>query len=70
MKPSSLLITLGALLSATTFKWSELWDRRTLREICQDAKAGKLHTTLYTKIVAPVSVVLIIVGTYLDLTWR
>jgi hypothetical protein len=70
MKLSTLLIALGGLLSATTLRWSQINSRRTLSEIYQDAKVGKLRTTLYAKIVAPVSLVLIIVGIYLALTWR
>lgn len=70
MKLSTLIIILGGLLSATTLKSSQIWDRRSLREIYHDAKAGRLRPTLYAKVVAPVSLTLIIVGTYLALTWR
>ena len=70
MKLSTLLITLGGLLAATTMKWSQFWDRRTLNQIYQDAKAGRLRSTSYQKIATPVAVALIVVGTYLALTWR
>jgi hypothetical protein len=70
MKLSTLLIVLGGLLSATTLKWSQIWDRRTVSEIYRDAKAGKLRSTLYAKIIAPISFILILVGMYLALTWR
>jgi hypothetical protein len=70
MKLSTLLIVLAGLLSATTLKWSQIWNRRTLTEIYQDAKAGKLRSTLYAKIIAPISFILILVGMYLALTWR
>jgi hypothetical protein len=70
MKLSTLLIALGGLLAATTLRWSQIRDRRTLNEIYQDAKAGKLRTTLYAKIITPVSLVLTIVGIYLALTWQ
>lgn len=71
MKLSTLLITLGGLLAVTTRKWPIItWDKRTIRQIYQDAKAGKLRSSLYAKIVAPLSLLLIIIGTYLELTWR
>ena len=70
MKLSTLLIVLGGLLSATTLKWSQIRDRRTVAEIYRDAKAGKLRSTLYAKIIAPISFILIPAGMYLALTWR
>lgn len=70
MKLSTLLIVLGGLLSATTLKWSQIWNRRTLTEIYQDAKAGKRRSTVYAKIIGPISFILILVGMYLALTWR
>jgi hypothetical protein len=70
MKLSFLLICLGGLLAATTLRWSQIWDRRTLKQIHQDIKAGKQRSSLYQKIVAPVSLTLIIVGLYLAFTWR
>jgi hypothetical protein len=70
MKLSTLLILVGGLLSATTLKWPQIWDRRTLSEIYRDAKAGKLRTTLYAKIVGRVSLIIIFVGIYLAFTWR
>ena len=38
--------------------------------IYQHAKPGKLGATLYAKIVAPISFILIGAGMYLALTWR
>jgi hypothetical protein len=70
MKLSTLLILLGALLSATTLKWSLMWDRRTINQIYQDANAGMQRATLYTRIIAPISLILILTGVYLALTWR
>ena len=70
MKLSFLLIFLGGLLAATSLRWSQIWDRRPMKQIYQDIKAGKQRSTLYQKIVAPVSLTLIIVGLYLALTWR
>jgi hypothetical protein len=70
MKLSTLLILLAGLLLATTLKWSQVWERRTIGQIYQDAKAGKQRATLYARIIAPISLVLIIVGIYLALTWR
>lgn len=70
MKLSTLLIILGGLLAATATKWPNILARRTISQIYQDAKARRLHSSLYAKIVAPVSLVLIIVGMYLALTWR
>jgi hypothetical protein len=70
MKTSFLLICLGGLLAATTLSWSQLSDRRSLKQVHLDIKAGKQRSTLYAKIVAPISVALIAAGLYLALTWR
>jgi hypothetical protein len=70
MKLSTLLILLGGLLSATTLKWSQVWDRRTISQIYQDAKAGKQRATLYARIIVPISLTLILIGMYLALTSR
>jgi len=70
MKLSTLLILLAGLLLATTQKWSQMWDRRTISQIYRDAKAGKQRSTLYARIIAPISLTLIVIGTYLALTWR
>jgi hypothetical protein len=47
-----------------------MWDRRAISQIYQDAKAGKQRATLYAKIIAPISLTLILIGMYLALTWR
>ncbi len=70
MKTSTLLISLGGILSATTLKWPWNWDRRTIAEIYRDSKAGKLQMSLYAKLISPISFALIIFGMYLALTWR
>jgi hypothetical protein len=72
MKLSFLLICLGGLLAATTLSWSELWrwDRRSFKQLYQDARAGKLRSTLYAKIVTLVSAALTVAGIYFALTWR
>jgi hypothetical protein len=70
MKTSFLLICLGGLLAATTIRWTQFPDRRSLKQVHQDIKSGKQRSTLYAKIVAPVSAALIVVGLYLALTWR
>jgi hypothetical protein len=70
MKLSFLLICLGGLLAATSLRWSQILDRRSLEQIYQDIKVGKQRSTLYQKIVAPISLTLIIVGLYLAFTWR
>jgi hypothetical protein len=70
MPLSSLLVILGGLLAATTVKWSQILDWRTLNQIYQDAKAGRLHSTWYQKIATPVAAALILVGLYLALTQR
>lgn len=70
MKLSSLLILLGTLLAATSLRWSQIWERRSLKEIHQDIKVGKQRSTLYQKIVAPVSLALMIAGMYLAFTWH
>jgi uncharacterized Tic20 family protein len=70
IKLSTLLIVLGGLLAATTVKWWMFSDRHTVPVVYQHAKAGKLGVTMYAKIVAPVSFILIVAGMYLALTWR
>jgi hypothetical protein len=70
MKLSTLVIIFGGLLSATTIKWSKIWDRRTISQVYQDIKAGKQRATVYERIVAPLSLTLIVIGMYLALTWR
>jgi hypothetical protein len=70
MKLSTLLILLGGLLSATTLKWSQIRDRRTIGQIYQDAKAGKQRTTLRARISGYLSLILVLTGIYLALTWR
>jgi hypothetical protein len=70
MKLSFLLIILGGLLAATSLRWSQIWDRRPMKQIYQDIKVGKQRSTLYQKIAAPVSFALVIVGLYLAFTWR
>ena len=71
MKLSTLLVILGGLLAATTMKRPIITrDKRTIGRIYRVAKAGKLHSSLYARIAAPVSLLLIIIGTYLALTWR
>jgi len=70
VKLSSLLICLGGLLAATTLSWSQLWDRRSVKELFRDARVGKLHSSAYAKVAAPVSFALIVSGTYLAFTWR
>ncbi|HEY1892361.1 MAG TPA: hypothetical protein VGG63_18340 [Steroidobacteraceae bacterium] len=69
---STLLTILGCLLLATTRKWPIFtWDKRTLSQIYQDARGGNLRSSsLYAKIVTPASILLIIIGIYLGLTWR
>ncbi|MGB6488423.1 MAG: hypothetical protein WBE91_16220 [Steroidobacteraceae bacterium] len=71
MKLSALLTILGGLLAATTRKWPIFTgDKRMVGQIYRDAKAGKQRASLYAKVVAPVSLMLIIIGMYLALTWR
>lgn len=70
MKLSFLLICVGGLISATMIRPSEWKDRRSFSQIYQDAKAGRLRTSLYRKVATIASVGLIVVGMYLALTWR
>ena len=70
MKLSFLLMCLAGLLGATTMNWSQLWDRRSLTQLHHDVRVGMLRVGLYTMIVAPVSVALLVAGLYLALTWR
>jgi hypothetical protein len=70
MKLSTLLICLGGLLSATGLGWSQMWSRRSIKQVYLEVKAGRGRVGLYAMIVAPVSLVLIIAGLYLAFTWR
>jgi hypothetical protein len=71
MRLSTLLMLLGILLWATTWrKWSDIWDRRRLTQIYQDIKTGRQRMTLYEKLVAPVSIALMFAGIYLSITGR
>lgn len=70
MKLSALLISLGGFLSATGLIASEMWSRRSIKQVYLEVKAGKGRVGLYAMVVAPVSLALIIVGLYLALTWR
>jgi hypothetical protein len=70
MKLSTLLICLGGLLSATGLGWSQMWNRRSIKQVYLEVKAGRGRVGLYAMIVAPVSLVLIIAGLYLAFTWR
>jgi hypothetical protein len=42
MKLSFLLTCLGGLLAATTLSWSQMWDRRSFKQLYQDARAGRV----------------------------
>jgi hypothetical protein len=55
----------ATLLSATTFKWSQLRGQRTISDIYREAKAGRLRSSPYQKITALLSLVLVAVGMYL-----
>ncbi len=71
MKLSALLICLGALLAATALTWSKMSTRRSVKQVYLDVKSGReLRVGVYAMIIAPVSLVLIIAGLYLALTWR
>jgi hypothetical protein len=70
MKLSLLLICLGGLLAATALSWTQVWDRRTIKQLHHSLKSGKLSVSVYAKIVAPLSLALVIEGVYLALTWR
>jgi hypothetical protein len=70
VKTSILLICLGVLLSLTTTRWWQSMYRRTLPQIYLEAKAGRLKSATYQKIVALMSIIFIGAGTYLALTWR
>jgi hypothetical protein len=70
MKLSTLLICLGGLLSATGLGGSQMWSRRSIKQVYLEVKAGRGRVGLYAMIVAPVSLVLIIAGLYLAFTWR
>jgi cell division protein FtsX len=70
MKLSFLLICLGGLLAATAVSWTHVWDRGTIKHLHQQLKSGKLPVGWYATIVSPLSLMLVIVGMYLALTWR
>jgi hypothetical protein len=70
VKLSTLLIVLAGLLSLTTMRWSELRDRRTISQIYRDARAGKQRSSAYQRLVGWGSLLLLVVGVYLALTWR
>jgi len=70
VKLSLLLICLGGLLAATALGFTPVWDRGAIKQLHQQMKRGKLPVSLYAKIVGPLSLMLVIVGMYLALTWR
>jgi hypothetical protein len=70
MKLSLLLICLGSLLAATALWWTPVWDRNTIKLLYQQVKSGRVPVGVYAKIMAPVSLTLVLVGVYLALTWR
>ena len=71
MKLSALMICLGGLLAATALTWSKMSTRRSVKQVYLDVKSGReLRVGVYAMIIAPVSLVLIIAGLYLALTWR
>jgi hypothetical protein len=71
MKLSALLICLGGLLAATALTWSKMSTRRSIKQVYMDVKSGREpRVGVYAMIIAPVSVVLILAGFYLALTWR
>ena len=71
MKLSALLICLGALLAGTALTWSKMSARRSIKQVYEDVKSGREpRVGIYAMIIAPVSVVLILAGFYLALTWR
>ncbi len=71
MKLSTALNLISLLLLLSTgnvvFSWK---DKRTLGQIYQDAKTGKLRSSRYAKIITPVAILLGIIGTYLAMTSR
>jgi len=70
MKLSTLLICLGALLSATGLTWSKMSSRRSAKQIYLEVKSGRARVGVYAMIITPISLLLIIAGFYLALTWR
>jgi hypothetical protein len=70
MKLSTLLICLGGLLSATGLTWSKMSSRRSVKQIYLEVKSGRVRVGVYAMIITPISLVLIIAGLYLALTWR
>jgi hypothetical protein len=71
MRLGALLICLGGLLAATALTWSKMSSRRSIKQIYMDVKTGRMpRVGVYAMIIAPVSLVLIMAGLYLALTWR
>ena len=71
MRLGALLICLGGLLAATALNWSKMSSRRSIKQIYMDVKTGRMpRVGVYAMIIAPVSLVLIMAGLYLALTWR
>jgi hypothetical protein len=70
MKLSTLLICLGALLAATALSWSQMSRRRSIKQVYEEVKTGRVRVGLYAMLVTPLSLVLIIAGLYLAFTWR
>jgi hypothetical protein len=71
MRLGALLICLGGLLAATALIWSKMSSRRSIKQIYMDVKTGRMpRVGVYAMIIAPVSLVLIMAGLYLALTWR
>ena len=71
MKLSTALNLVSLLLLLTTGNLFSFKNRkRTMGQIYQDAKAGKLRSSLYAKIIAPVAILLGILGSYLAMNSR
>jgi hypothetical protein len=70
MKLSTLLICLGGFLSATALRWSQMWSRRSIKQVYLEVKSGKARVGLYAMLVVPISLALIMAGLYLAFTWR
>jgi hypothetical protein len=68
VKTSTMITTAGGLLAATAINWSDLRTRRTLGDIYREAKAGRLRMSPYKAIAGPVSLLLIVLGTYLAIS--
>ena len=71
MKLGTALLLIGLLLSLTTRKsmWPTI-DKRTIGQIYTDAKTGSLRSSRYKKVIAMISILLAIIGTYLSITSR